>query len=535
MDQLKIVLEHKFWLLAGLAALLPPIGWYMATDDLATQTLARQRAVESAFKDAVLKPAPEVYPNDDWIADVKKVDVEIGKTVEESQARLYERQKPAMVWPQLVQSYLDAAHVRFRTEPKEADFTEFLHAKLAFANLYDQVWQNAVKPLDPLVPATGDGKILIGEGLTLDMASIVITRASVKSDTMNFSATQMWDAQEDIWFLSALVQAIARVNKGSTRIDDAPIKKLSQLVLRGGSAMDLNDRRSGKNASQSASAGGRPAPSFSLGFGGGHSGGSGSDAGYKAPPPFDPDDVFGSDGSMEDPHTTKKDRGLNAPTDVQRYLESRTPKWARRGFVLYLVMDEREIPTLIGELSASPFPTEIRHVEHMRFDPKKDRAQLTSVLNTLKESQATSEDPKLQAEQQKRLQKVKERLDLSFSASYLANVTVCGAFTIYSEPASAGVAQTMAAAPAKSVAGTATITGATAKKGDQAAKPASAAAGNRPSGPKAKSPSAAGGSSQAPAPKQVPGTSGKAAPGATSSPSTRPAAPAPSKAGGAAR
>ena len=35
MDQLKVLLEYKFWILAGVALLLPPIGWYAATDDLA--------------------------------------------------------------------------------------------------------------------------------------------------------------------------------------------------------------------------------------------------------------------------------------------------------------------------------------------------------------------------------------------------------------------------------------------------------------------------------------------------------------------
>ena len=38
MDQLKLVLEHKFWILAGLAILLPPIGWWAATDNLAVST-----------------------------------------------------------------------------------------------------------------------------------------------------------------------------------------------------------------------------------------------------------------------------------------------------------------------------------------------------------------------------------------------------------------------------------------------------------------------------------------------------------------
>ena len=42
MDQLKAILEYKFWILAGLAILLPPIGWWAATDSLATETETAQ-------------------------------------------------------------------------------------------------------------------------------------------------------------------------------------------------------------------------------------------------------------------------------------------------------------------------------------------------------------------------------------------------------------------------------------------------------------------------------------------------------------
>ncbi len=176
MDQLKILLEHKFWLLAGLAALLPPIGWYMATDDLATKTKSRQHEVDTAFNDVVLKETDQ-YPNDGWIQGAKKIDGDLAKMVDESQTRLYERQKAAMVFPKVVQTYLDEAHAKFRSEPKE-NLNVFQHAKLAFANIYDQEWENVMQVLDPFVATTGEGKIVIGDGLTLDqVGNDVVTRA----------------------------------------------------------------------------------------------------------------------------------------------------------------------------------------------------------------------------------------------------------------------------------------------------------------------------------------------------------------------
>ncbi len=126
---------------------------------------------------------------------------------------------------------------------------------------------------------------------------------------------------------------------------------------------------------------------------------------------------------------------MTAQAEIARYLDGKHPKYAKRGFLMSLVMDEREIPTLITELSASPFPVEILHVEHSRFDVKKSKSSFAAIMQVLQDQSSTVDDPKVAEQQKKRQQKLKERLELSFNASYLANVVVCGAFTIYSEPA----------------------------------------------------------------------------------------------------
>jgi hypothetical protein len=254
--------------------------------------------------------------------------------------------------------------------------------------------------------------------------------------------------------------------------------------------------------------------------------------------PFDADDVFGSDGSSDTSGQGggKKERGLSAtPTELARYLDGRHSKYAKRGFVLSLVMDEREIPTLITELSASPFPVEILHVEHSRFEIKKAKSVFTSILQTFQDQQSTTpDDPKAADQQRKRQQKLKERLELAFNANYLATVIICGAFTVYNEPTTAVAAKSAPPTPtdsAKAPAGTAAITGATAKPGNKAGKAAVPGAGNRPSGAAPKTTPAGGppkaGATKPAGPPTAPTTK------STNSTSTPPAGAPSSKAGAA--
>ncbi len=100
MDQLKLLLEYKFWILAGVALLLPPIGWYAATDDLAAVTAGRIKKIDGTEKQVDGLKDPQ---NEKWIAGVKEIDRELNTSLNQSQERLYEHQKPIMTMPAIVQ------------------------------------------------------------------------------------------------------------------------------------------------------------------------------------------------------------------------------------------------------------------------------------------------------------------------------------------------------------------------------------------------------------------------------------------------
>ncbi len=73
MDQLKILMEHRFWILSALAVLLPPIGWWVSTGEMATETEKQTKAINTKVKaiDDLTKAAPTVA-NQDWIEAPRK-------------------------------------------------------------------------------------------------------------------------------------------------------------------------------------------------------------------------------------------------------------------------------------------------------------------------------------------------------------------------------------------------------------------------------------------------------------------------------
>jgi hypothetical protein len=442
MDQLKLVLEHKFWILAGLAVLLPPIGWWAATDKIATDTIARNTKIAEAEKKI---PNPTKVPNEKWIKGAKEIDSELVLSVVQSRERLFDHQKSEMKLPAIVQNALTKCKVKYRGDGGATQ--DFLAAREFFVGSYVEDWRSAVNEIKPYKMSTGEGLVLIPEEQERETA--VITRhleVEQWRQSLGFSADQMWSVQEDVWFLRSLMQAIARVNQGATEIGNARIKELSEITLRGGSTADLAARRSGKSTSTSSNA---PAAAktggmqLNMGFGSRHgAAGSSFQSTYKPPKAFDPDDIFGDDGSKGDTIVDRKSKDAGG-SEAVRWVDS-GGTWFKRGFVLKLVMDEREIPTLLAELSESAFPVEIRHVEHSVHISTSASARSTSSSRPT----TNPDGSEFTKEQQAQQQKIAESLRLAFNMHYLADVIIAGTMTIYSEPATSTSKIVAAAQPA---------------------------------------------------------------------------------------
>jgi hypothetical protein len=457
MDQLKIILEHRFWVLSALAVLLPPIGWWVSTGDMATKTDMRAKQIDLKVKSiqSLTKDLSRAA-NKDWIKGAEEVNVKLASLVDRTHKQLYEHQVPVMVYHPLVRKALDEAKVKYRQLDGAANPQAFLIAKRLFMSRYADMWENDVKKVvEPFDTQANSGKVLCSDG----RSGAQVTRAPAEAwqARQMISAQEMWDAQEDLWMLHALMKAVARVNEGSVNIDDARIKKLNMAILRGGNLADLADRRKKKDSKSPA---GAPA-----GGGGGITGFGGfgraaeTDNSPQSLAMIDPDDIFGSSDEGPVQQGAGGKRGQAAASDTSSgntYVKSDpSGKWHARGFVLRVVMDHQEIPKLLTVLTEGPFPVEIWHVEHQPFDFKKDRQSTGGV------SGGAENDP-----QQKLMKAAEERVNLAMNQVNLAEVLVAGVYIFYNEPiAPAGqptAAPTNVAAPVKASNATKPAGGATA-------------------------------------------------------------------------
>jgi len=470
MDQLKLVLEHKFWILAGLVVLLPPIGWWAATDKIAKDTFDRNNKITAAERKIPEKP--QEIPNEKWIKGAKEIAGELSVSVVQSEEQLFDHQKSEMKLLDIVQNALTKSKVKYRQDGGATP--DFLVAKDFFVGKYLEDWKSAVNVIKPYKVNTGEGLVWIAE--EQERETPAITRhleVEQWQQTRVFTAAQMWDVQEDVWFLRSLMQAIARVNEGTTEIGNARIKRLNEATLRGGNQADLAARRKGTATSSTPTAATPARTGLQLGqIGSGYSrhgagvGGPSYQPSYPPPKPFDPNDIFGDDGSQSEAPGYRKDAKDAVATEVSRWVEQggnpATGKWYKRGFVLRLVMDEREIPSLLAELSQSAFPVEIRHVEHAVYS---STGAAAARLSSTVQSTTNADGSELTKEQVALQQKIAESLRLAFNMHYLADVIVAGTLTIYSEPPASASKNVAATQPAPSQAAAAT-SGKTGGSGD---------------------------------------------------------------------
>ena len=202
--------------------------------------------------------------NEKWIAGVKEIDRELNTSVNQSQERLYEHQKPVMTMPAIVQQALDRCKLTYRHEGTVSD--EFLTARELFVQSYAEDWHNTVKIVKPFSMTTGEGLVVLPDPQQQQQEGGITRHWEVESwrQSLGFTADDMWGVQEDVWFLRCLMQAIARVNEGTTELGNSRIKKINEAILRGGDLSDLKLRQAGNTGSKPGTTATRPSSGMHL-------------------------------------------------------------------------------------------------------------------------------------------------------------------------------------------------------------------------------------------------------------------------------
>lgn len=392
MEKLQPILKQKFWILLGIGLITTITGWWLATATLADTIKKRVEVVDGAFKKI---PSGEI-PNSDWATQLAARNGEQDRAINYTKALLWERQRSRMVWPASISEFAwqNGYRGEIGLDGREIYRTEY-------GMDVRRVWES----VRPYRAATGSGIVVFGN----DHRVLPQRTWGALAPT----SAEMWDAQEDLWLLEAILQAVVDVNGGpeATR-GDASIHVIEKLELHGG--LPPSQR---KASGGSGPAAGGAGPAMAGGGGGGasaaHGGptatfGGGGDMGMGgmggnrpvaiASADFDWREEVGDDGSGSSrggggggggfgagpamggaaaahagagPASATGPGSTATSSAVKRYVEDDANlPYKSRAFYMTLIMDHRKIPSLIAELSASEksaWPIEVLRVQMVRL------------------------------------------------------------------------------------------------------------------------------------------------------------------------
>ena len=380
MDKLKPILAQKFWIFFGIVLILPVVGYFMTTGELAAQIKTRMDSLESTFKGI---PSGADSPNDSWSKALQALNDQQALRNRLANDDLWRDQKEKLRWPD------DIAAVMNKAEYFKSVLPEQGGSDLGFKYQFD--YPAEIRRLWEIVDPLDDGKNLRDSNKRRKIAFVMgdlHQTNTARWAELPPTHEDMWECQEDIWLQTELLHAIARVNANSISQGDAFVKQMGKILLFGATKA-AGGAAAAPAAAPGAGAAGEAGFGSMMGMGGG--GQSGKSASLSADISIaeefsvltDNTVLAGSAGgdagggmsnksfTGEGYPGTQPAGGTAAPAaagkvESKRYVDlDETQPYKRRGFYIKVIMDHTKVPDLIAELMNSPFPVEIVRVQQV--------------------------------------------------------------------------------------------------------------------------------------------------------------------------
>lgn len=373
MDKLKPILAQKFWILFVVVLIMPLTGYFMSKGKLAAEIADRWGKLDKAFTDI---PAGTGVPNESWTTKLNDINKQQILHNRRANQELWAKQRERMFWPKDIAPIMaKAEYFKDLTEEQKGGSVIFKYP-LSYESQLRALWE-IVDPLDDGINLRDSDKRRKVAFAMADLHQSNIAHLGTLQPTF----ADIWNAQEDIWLQTELLQAIRRLNANAISQGDAFVKQLGKIQLFGG-AKSTGD---GGGAAAAANSGGfvqeNMGAAGATGFGMQRSDASALSADIKLSEEFDVsmEPSFGggaasmggfssgAGGFTEPTSSGGASTGAAGPkTEVKRYidLDEKQP-YKRRAFYIKLTMDHRKVPDLIAELMNSPFPVEIIRVQQV--------------------------------------------------------------------------------------------------------------------------------------------------------------------------
>lgn len=199
MDYVRKALVHRFWILSGIALLLPIIGWATVKGSLQAETRNRTGQLKTVFKNIEdLGKGPQ--PNETWKTEVDKLTSNLETRVNAAWEELYAKQEPELTWPADVKAAMD------EVGPDQ------LQVRQIYRSQYQQERTKTAQLAEPAV---------------LPFQQLRFEDWGDQPPT----AEQMRNAQEDIWVERAVLKVIQKTNQPAETVEMAPIKSIDNLAI----------------------------------------------------------------------------------------------------------------------------------------------------------------------------------------------------------------------------------------------------------------------------------------------------------------
>lgn len=362
MDKLKPILEQKFWILSGLALIMPFVGWLIVTKTYATGVEERETAINSAFQSVQLSGD---LPNGVWVENAEVIVNAEQKRLDQAQRSLWNSQKENMIWPSGVQELMEGV-------PYEGAISSVARERYRLG-YYRQLtkMEQSLRRIDMLT-GTGEGVVL------LDRQSYTHIPDGTWASQPPIS-TEMWNAQIDYWLVKAVLDSIESMNRGADKITESSVRQVLELSLRGGTRDYSSGSAGGADAGMDMGMSGE-----GYGYDGGSGlGGGGGGTKINAVAKFDLSEELGPSsgaggpgaggegyGSMPTGGYGTGDGAAEAPAGPDRYVDDDEGyPFRTRAFVLGVLMKHDDLPKFLSELSGSDWPIQVIRVQMAAVNP----------------------------------------------------------------------------------------------------------------------------------------------------------------------
>ncbi len=380
MDKLEPLIKYRFWIILGIAVPLALGGYFSASGGMKKATLDREAALDttlSGVKDGI-------GPNDTYTAGLKRINEDLQKRNSEQVQKLWEMQTSRMSWPTIVQPQI----------PHEYRAEIDRNARYAYMQEYGHVIARLWKKVEPYVGTPKPLGYVIDWKEKVAIKPETLPREPINANqSLPISSKEMWDAQEDVWLLDLLLEAVVRTNKNASYVGDAVVRRIDEIRLTGGSGV------SSVSPDAAAATGGYGGEGYEGG-GGGYEGGEYSgyeESAYgdmpgmaggarKGSVKFDVAEEFGKpvpevvegeeaaaapvaasgyesggyEGGGYDGGYSGGYGGLAANQKMSRYIgEASEAGYKERGFYMSVIIEQSHIPEFLAELSSSDWPIRI--------------------------------------------------------------------------------------------------------------------------------------------------------------------------------